>query len=189
MKGVKVVHILGKCCWYEICSSNVFVLAKISFYAAFKWIFAQNFPKAAYFFDQWWQARWCIRYAAVFWSIERWSKFGQEIDFLTYLESFFVYALMHSMRYTPRFCQMKYHIMIYICGKFQQYGICGCETKNFRRFLYWFNIHEMALFWGLTPPNIVWSCWNFDHKWSAIRKTQCLKNISKFWILAQMECS
>ena len=114
---------------------------------------------------------------------------AKKLIFRLILKVFFVDALMHSMRYTPRFCQMKYHIMIYICGKFQQYAICGCEIKNFRRFLYWFNIHKMALFWALTPPNIVWSCWNFDHKWSAIRKTQCLKNISKFSILAQMECS
>ena len=48
---------------------------------------------------------------------------------------FFVYALMHPMGYAPRFCQMEDLIKIYVCGKFHQYSICGCEVKNFQFFV------------------------------------------------------
>ena len=40
-------------------------------------------------------------------------------------------------------------IKIYICVKFHQYSICGCEIKNFQSILYWFSINELAPFWDL----------------------------------------
>ena len=43
-------------------------------------------------------------------------------------------------------------IKIYICGKFHQYSICGCEVKDFQGFLYWFSIHEMAPFCDFLGP-------------------------------------
>ena len=47
--------------------SNVFVLGPTVFLRCF-WVgFGQN---SAYIFYQLWQARWCIRYATVFWSIK-----------------------------------------------------------------------------------------------------------------------
>ena len=41
--------------------------------------------------------------------------------------------------------------------------------------------------WAHIHPNIVWSCWNFDQRWSIIRQTGFLENSSRFWILAQMK--
>ena len=55
---------------------------------------------------------------------------------------FFAHALVHTVRFTPRFYQMKDVIKIYSTGKFHQNRICGCEIKNFQSFLYWFSIHE-----------------------------------------------
>ena len=63
-------------------------------------------------------------------SIKKRSKLDQKL-FLGHLESFFVYDLLHPMSYTPRFCQMKDLIKIYICGSFHQYSIRRCEVKNF----------------------------------------------------------
>ena len=102
-----------------------------------------------------------------YWSIKNWSNLGQKVYFLAHLESFFVYTLLHSMSQATKSCQMKDLIKIYICGKFHQYSICGCEGKSFQNFSYWFSIHKMAPFfefWALTPPNIVRSCWNFEQR-------------------------
>ena len=57
---------------------------------------------------------------------------------------------------------------------------------KFSKFFYCFVVSIkwplFGLFWALTPSNIVLSCWKFNHRYSPIRKTQCLKNPSKFWI-------
>ena len=47
----------------------------------------------------------------------------------------FIYILLHPTNYTPRFCQTRDLIEIYICGKFHQYSICVCEIKKFQKFL------------------------------------------------------
>ena len=39
-----------------------------------------------------------------YWSIKKWSKCGQITDLLAHFVVFFVYALLHPMNYTPRFC-------------------------------------------------------------------------------------
>ena len=96
--------------------------------------FWPKLPKITYNFGQWWQARLCILYATIFWSTKKLSKLGLKIDFLAHFKSFFVYAVIHNMRYTPRFCQMKALIKMDICGTFHQYSICGCEIKNFPAF-------------------------------------------------------
>ena len=44
--------------------------------------------------------------------------------------------ILHPMRDPPRICEMKDLIKIYICGKFHQYRICGCEIKKCQSFLY-----------------------------------------------------
>ena len=44
--------------------------------------------------------------------------------------------ILHTMRDSPRICQIKDLIKIYICGKFHQYSICGCEIKKCQSFLY-----------------------------------------------------
>ena len=67
--------------------------------------------------------------------------------------SFFVHALVHPVRFTPRFYQMKDVIMIYSTGKFHKNRICGCEIKNFQSLLYWFSIHEWnGSFLGFLGP-------------------------------------
>ena len=52
-----------------------------------------------------------------YWSIKKCSKLGQKTEFLVHFERIFVYALLHSMSYTSRFCQLKDLIKIHICGK------------------------------------------------------------------------
>ena len=119
-------------------------------------------------------------------------KIGPKSWFFVHFESFFVYALLHPMSYAPRFCQMKDLIKIYICGKFHQYSICGCEVKNFQSFSYWFSIYEMVPswgFWALLPQILFNLAEILTRGILPIRQTQCLKNPSKFWILAQMECT
>ena len=59
-------------------------------------------------------------------NVQNWAKKSFLLFFF-----FFVYTLLQLMSYTPRFCQMKDLIKIYICGKFHQYSICGCEVKDF----------------------------------------------------------
>ena len=53
-------------------------------------------------------------YATVFRNIKKLSKLGQKIDFVAHFESFFIYTLVHSMRYTPRTCQLKDLIKMYM---------------------------------------------------------------------------
>ena len=75
---------------------------------------------------------------------------------LNWAKKLIFWIILHPMKHTPRFCQMKNFIKIYICGKFHQYSICGCEMKDFQGFLYWFNIHKMVPFCdflALSPPN------------------------------------
>ena len=77
-----------------------------------------------------------------YWSIKKWSKLDQKADFLAHLENFFVYALLHSMSYAPKFCQMKDLNKIYICGKFHQY----------RKLLYFFLY--LGIFSGTNGPSV-----------------------------------
>ena len=125
-----------------------------------------------------------------YWSIKKWSRLCQKADFLAQLGSFFVYALLHPMINAPKFRQMKGLIKIYTFGKFHQHSICGCEGKNFQSFSYWFSIHEMTpfgVFWPLLLQKLFVLVEILTRGSLPIRQTQCLKNPSKFWILAQME--
>ena len=71
MKGIKVVHIPGKFCWYRICSSwvkfsNVFAAANCHFRLLLGDFLARtpkNVLNFVWKFEQWRHARWCIRYA------------------------------------------------------------------------------------------------------------------------------
>ena len=60
--------------------------------------------------------------------------------------AYFAYALLQIMSYAPRFCQMKDLVKIYICGKFYQYSICGCDVKNFHKV---FCIDSASMKWPL----------------------------------------
>ena len=42
-------------------------------------------------------------------------------------------------------------------------------------------------FGTLSSPNKAWFCWHFLKSYSFIRRTQCLKNFSKFWVFPQKE--
>ena len=60
--------------------------------------------------------------------------------------------ILHTMRDPPRICQMKDLIKIYICGKFHQYSICGCEIKNVKVFCTDSVSMEMAPFYDFFGP-------------------------------------
>ena len=89
-------------------------------------------------------------------SIKKCAKLGQ--NSLAHFVSFFIYALLDLMGYSPRFRQMKDLIKIYICGKFNHYSICGCEVRDF-----WIDSASIKwplfrVFWALTFSDIVQSC-------------------------------
>ena len=104
---------------------------------------------------------------SLYWSIKKWSKLGQKMDFLALFERFFVYAVLHPMSYTSRFCQLKDLIKIHICGK--SFISIACAVVEFKIFKV-FRIDSASWsghffgFSGLTPPNIDRSCWNFDQR-------------------------
>ena len=137
--------------WKLEFSSNILsvVVAETIILGCFWMIFWPELPKILSIlfkiFDQWWHARWCIRYATAF--IEVLSlKLGKKTDLFGSFLEVFVYSLWHPMNYAPRFWQMKNLIKIRISDKFHQYSICGCEVKNFQSFLYWFSVHKMIPF-------------------------------------------
>ena len=110
----------------------------------------QNVANFVWNFDQWWRARWCIRYAkALIQSIKKWSKLGQKSYFLAHFKSFFVYALLHPMSYDPRFCQMKYVIKIYlIFVKLKIFKVFGTDSASMKWLLFGFfgPLHPKILF-------------------------------------------
>ena len=76
---------------------------------------------------------------------------------------FFVYTLIHPMRYTPRFCQLKnlVKMRLYVVS-FISVAYVVVQLKVFKSF---FCINSASMkwplfgtFWALTLPNIVWSC-------------------------------
>ena len=85
-----------------------------------------------------------------YWSIRKWSNFKR----------FFVYAHLHSISYTPKFCLMKRLIKINFCAKFYQHSICGREVKNFQMFFEsmqhpWYGL--FLVFFRLLPPQVLFS--------------------------------
>ena len=123
------------------------------------------------------------------WSIKKWSNWGEKAGFLAHFESFFVYALLHPMSCAPRFCQMKDLSKIYICGKFHQYSICGCEVKKFKVFRIDSALMKWSRFGGFEPllQILVDLAEILTRGNLSIREIQRLKNSSRFWILVQME--
>ena len=115
-------------------------------------------------------------------SIKKWSKLGQKSFWL--ILWVFLFMPSYTLWVTPTICQTRGLIKIYICGNFHHYSIGGCEVKDF-----WIDSTSMKwplfrVFLVLTFSNIVQSCWHFNQRSSPRRQTQCLKNPSKFWILA-----
>ena len=74
-------------------------------------------------------------------------------NFLAHFLSFFIYALLNAVNYAQRFCQRKDLIKIYICVKFHQDSICGCEVKNFCINSASMKWPLFGVFWVITPPN------------------------------------
>ena len=99
---------------------------------------------------------------------------------------FFSYGLLHPMSYTLRFYQRKDLSKIYICGKFHQDSVGGCEVKHFQSFMYWLSIHEMVAF-GVFLGSYLSKYWSIFLKfWPELvsNKTNTVfKNPSQFWIL------
>ena len=62
------------------------------------------------------------------------------------------------MSYALIFLQMKGLIKIHNRGKFYEHSIFDCQVINFQSFLYWFSIHEMALFGEVLGPNSPQNC-------------------------------
>ena len=112
------------------------------------------------------------------------------VIFWLILLGFFIFALLHPMNYTPRFCLMKNVIKIYVSGTFHQYSICGCEIKMFQRFLCIDSASmKLAPFWVIWPifALIMLSLAEILTRSSPIRQTHCLKISLKFWKLAKKE--
>ena len=82
-------------------------------------------------FDQWWDARWYIRYATVFIVLRNGWNWVKKTDFLAHLHSFFGYALLYPTSFAPTFCELKEFIKIELCVRFYQCRICGCEVSSF----------------------------------------------------------
>ena len=87
-----------------------------------------------------------------YWSIKKLSKLAQKADCFGSVWEFFVYALLHPISYTPRFCQMKDLIEICICGKLNQYSISGCEVKNFLKAFCVDSVSMKWPLWGVLGP-------------------------------------
>ena len=133
---------------------NVFVPAETVILAAFGWIFSQNSPKAAYIFDQWWQARWCIRYATVFSSIKKWSYLGQKLIFWLILRVF-LFTLSYTLGDTPHnFVKWKtlfrcttvvsFTSIVYVVVKFEVLEVFCVDSVSMK----W---PILGIFWALTP--------------------------------------
>ena len=82
------------------------------------------------------------------------SKLGQN-DFLVHFESFFVHTLVHLMKYTPRFCQFKDFMKIYIyVVRFIRIIYVVVKSKVFKNFGIdsAFSIYKMASFSDFLVP-------------------------------------
>ena len=106
---------------------------------------------------------------------------------------FFLYALLHLWITPQDFA--KWQILLrytYICGRFHQYSIWKVvKLKIFKvssidsASMKW---PLFGFFWPLSPQ-ILFDLAKTLTRGSPIRETYCLKNPSKFWNLAQMECT
>ena len=109
MKDFNIAQILGKFLWYIVS-----VVHKFSNFKCF--LPAETVILGSSWVTLWllmtWEMMHQIAYG-FYWSIKKWPKLVQK-SFWLILVCFFVYALPHLMSYTPRFCQMKDLINIYI---------------------------------------------------------------------------
>ena len=168
MKGVKVVNIRGKFYWYQFCRSQVlnfkcFCASRnknrtLGCFWSFLVRTSQNVVNFVWNFDQWWHARWCIRYATAFIVALRIGRnWATKLIFWLILR-FCFYALLHPMRYTPRYILVvSFFSIAYVILKLKMFKIFCIDSASIKWTLF-------RIFWALTPPNIVWSCWKFDQR-------------------------
>ena len=97
-------------------------------------------------FENWWNAKECIRYLTFFFYSKEKVKIATKADFRACFERFFHYALLRPPSYAPIFSQIKGLMVIHYRGKFHQYSISGSQVINFQMFSWWCSIHEMAPF-------------------------------------------
>ena len=71
-------------------------------------------------------------------------------------------------------------------GTFYKKSTCDCQVTNFQRISYdpW-NVPFLRVLMPLLSQIRLWFPWNFQQKYSFIKKTRCLKSYSKFWVFPQ----
>ena len=99
-------------------------------------------------FNNWWNAKQCIRYLTFFFYSKEKVKIGRKTDFRAYFERFSHYAVLHPPSYAPVFRQIKGLMVIHYRDKFYHYSISGSQVINFQMFSWWCSIHEKASFGG-----------------------------------------
>ena len=130
-----------------------------------------------------------------YWSIEKWSKSGYKLTFWLILRVF-LFTPSYTLWVTPQdFSKWKTLLRYISAVSFINIAYAVVELKSFKVFR--INSATLFGFWGLMKP--FWGFWDsyspkycsillkFWPEVASIRQTQCLKNPSKLWILAQMK--
>ena len=120
-----------------------------------------------------------------YWSIKRWSKLGPKYFWLIlrvflFMPSCTLWVISPKVLPNERAGEISVASSIsieFLVMKLKIFTVFCIDSTCNEMVPFWF-------FWALAPPNIVQSCWNFDQRYSLIRQTECLKNPSKFRILA-----
>ena len=125
-----------------------------------------------------------------YWSIKKWSKLGQKADFLLILRVF-LFMPSYTLWVMPQdFAKWKALLRYISVASFISVAFVGVKLKIFKvvridpAFMKW----PLLGVFGSLLPQIFFNLAEILTRCSVpIRKTQCLKNPSKFWILTQME--
>ena len=120
-----------------------------------------------------------------YWSIKRWSKLGPKYFWLIlrvflFMPSCTLWVISPKVLPNERAGEISVASSIsieFLVMKLKIFTVFCIDSTCNEMVPFWF-------FWALAPPDIVQSCWNFDQRYSLIRQTECLKNPSKFRILA-----
>ena len=114
------------------------------------------------------------------------QNLAKKAVFLDHFDRFFVYALLRSLSYAPRFLQMKYLIKIYSWEVSSIYYLWLSRLK----FSNFFVSIQQWLFLGFvfafSSPNVVALSWNFHQRHFSSTKKH-LNNLSKICISTAME--
>ena len=129
-------------------------------------------------------------YYGFYWSIKKWLKLGQKADFLLIL-SVFLFMPSYTLWVTPQdFAKWKTLLSYISVVSFISIAFAVVKLEIFKVF----RIDSAFMKWpplGGFGPLVPQMLFNFAKILTRcnvpIRKTQCLKNLTKFWILTQME--